>query len=695
MNVIKRFLGIVFVLAVIAGCKKDTFSDTSFINGISTPAKLSVMFDITQDNSGLVTIYPNGEGISSYDVYYGDGVTTPATVAAGKNIQHTYAEGVYTVKVVAHNVSGKTAETTQALTVSFRAPENVKATITTNGLAVTVSASASYETLFKVYYGDSLTVVPLHFQSVLEGKSLTHTYPAAGTYTIRVVALSGGAATTEITQTVKVGKQIDLPVTFDDINTDYTVSDFGNNTSSIVADPTNAANKVMKTIKPANAEVWSGTTIGTATGFATKIPVTVASSKMSIRVYSPAAGLDIKLKIEDHNDGTHSVETDVLTTLANQWETLTFDFNANATGTPAFNAAYTYDKASVFFDYGKTGTARTFYADDLKMVAVSLPMTLPVTFDATNVNYSVVDFGNNSTIDGVDPTNAANKIKITTKPNGAEVWAGTTIGPATGFPTKIPFTATATKMSIRVYSPAVGIHMRLKVEDHNDGSKSVETEALSTVANAWETLTFDFSAPASGTPAMNLAYNYDKASIFFDFNVAGSGKKFYWDDVTFVAPPAAVLGFPMDFESTGLNYSITDFNGGGLTVISNPKSSGINTSTRVAQMIKSNGEVYGGSFIALPAPIDFSTKKIFKVKVYSPRVGAKLLLKVENLTDGNTFYQAEVASTVANAWETLTFDYSAVPTNKSFQKLVFIFDNGTKGDGTANYTFLMDDITLN
>jgi hypothetical protein len=60
---------------------------------------------------------------------------------------------------------------------------------------------------------------------------------------------------------------------------------------------------------------------------------------MSLRVYSPAAGLTIKLKIEDHSTGANSVETDAVTTVANQWETLTFNFLNNSSGTPAFNSA--------------------------------------------------------------------------------------------------------------------------------------------------------------------------------------------------------------------------------------------------------------------------------------------------------------------------------------------------------------------
>ncbi len=43
----------------------------------------------------------------------------------------------------------------------------------------------------------------------------------------------------------------------------------------------------------------------------------------------------------------------------------------------------------------------------------------------------------------------------------------------------------------------------------------------------------------------------------------------------------------------------------------------------------------------------------------------------------------------------LTFDYSAINTARTYQKIVLIFDLGTVGDGSANFTFLFDDITLN
>jgi hypothetical protein len=56
--------------------------------------------------------------------------------------------------------------------------------------------------------------------------------------------------------------QIDLPVTFEDPDTDYDLVDFGGNASSIVVDPTDPTNTVAQSIKTDAAVVFAGTTMG-------------------------------------------------------------------------------------------------------------------------------------------------------------------------------------------------------------------------------------------------------------------------------------------------------------------------------------------------------------------------------------------------------------------------------------------------
>ncbi len=688
MSHIKNIFPFVLLLFVIAGCKQELNDDLSFLNSAVNAGKVSALFEITQDNTGNVTITPNGEGAVSYDVYYGDGGSTFVKVQAGKSTTHKYAEGVYNVKLVAYNITGKTTEATQQLTVSFRAPENLQVTAdvdVANNFKVNVSATALYETMFRVYFGDVPNEVPKTF---MEGETISHTYTAVGTYTVRVVALSGGAATTEFTKDITIVDPVLLPLTFESPTLQYNWTNFGGGVVTVIDNPNktgiNTTNRVGRMVKNA-PEVWGGSVITLGA------PIDFSANKVfRMKVYSPRVGAKVLLKVENATDGAIFFEREVSTTVANTWEDLAFDFNA-------INTANSYQKVVLIFDLGTPGDGSanfTFLFDDIRLTN-QLPtsfLTLPVTFDDPAFNYATTDFGGAVTTDATDPGNAANKVKSTTKTNGAETWAGTTMG--SGFASKIPFTASATRMSVRVYAPAAGMPVRLKVEDRNDNTKSVETEALTTVANGWQTLIFNFANQATGTAALNLSYNYDLASIFFNFGTAGAGQVFLWDDVKF--EPASGGGSSsviLDFESAS-PYTITDFDGGNLTVINNPHSGGINTSSKVARMIKNAGQPWGGSFVTLDNPIDFSVKKTVKMKVYSPRVGAKVLLKVENLSNGALNFEREVTTTVANGWEELTFDYSAINTANSYQKVVLIFDLGTPGDGSANFTFYLDDIIL-
>ena len=237
MSVIKNIFPFVLLLLVITGCKQELNDDLSFLNSAVNAGKVSALFEITQDNTGNVTITPNGEGAVSYDVYYGDGGTTFVKVQAGKSTTHKYAEGVYNVKLVAYNITGKTTEATQQLTVSFRAPENLQVTAdldVANNFKVNVTASALYETMFRVYFGDVPNEVPVSF---MEGETISHTYAAVGTYTVRVVALSGGAATTEFTKDITIVDPVLLPLTFESSTLVFNWGNFGGGVVTVIDNP--------------------------------------------------------------------------------------------------------------------------------------------------------------------------------------------------------------------------------------------------------------------------------------------------------------------------------------------------------------------------------------------------------------------------------------------------------------------------
>ncbi len=191
-------------------------------------------------------------------------------------------------------------------------------------------------------------------------------------------------------------------------------------------------------------------------------------------------------------------------------------------------------------------------------------MDLPVTFDEEGVDYGVIGFGGaEASFIVEDPTDPTNTVVEATKSATAMPWAGTTVTNAAeeGFATPIPFTMDDTQMSVRVWSPDAGIQVRLKVEDYTDPTKSVETEATSTVAGDWEVLVFDFANEAAGTAALNLTYDYNKASIFFNFGVDGATageKTYYFDDIEFYLGEP-VCDIPGDFELTDVTATTASF----------------------------------------------------------------------------------------------------------------------------------------
>ncbi|NBU81607.1 MAG: T9SS C-terminal target domain-containing protein [Flavobacteriaceae bacterium] len=162
--------------------------------------------------------------------------------------------------------------------------------------------------------------------------------------------------------------QINLPVTFEGNTVNYTVTDFGDNVSTKIVDPTDAGNMVVRTVKPVTAPSWAGTTIGTPSGFSSVIPFTDSNRKMYVRVWSPDAGIPVLLKVEVSGQPTQSCQTLTNTTVANGWQTMEFDFNNHETGTAPFNPSFAFNMASIFFNFGTDGAtagSKTYYFDDV------------------------------------------------------------------------------------------------------------------------------------------------------------------------------------------------------------------------------------------------------------------------------------------------------------------------------------------
>ncbi len=144
---------------------------------------------------------------------------------------------------------------------------------------------------------------------------------------------------------------------------------------------------------------------------------------------------------------------------------------------------------------------------------------------------------------------------------------------------------------------------------------------------------------------------------------------------------------PIDFEGSITTADFIDFDGGTASVIANPQQNGINTSATVAQIVRNGGQVWAGSKINLAANLDFTTMNSISMKVFtSAPVGTVVKFKLE----GAGATERDVQTTVSNDWEVLTWDFTGEPAN--FNSIVFMFDFGNVGNGSANSTFLFDDV---
>jgi hypothetical protein len=519
MKLLKYLIALSCLFTLLTACEKDQIGDTDFATGGTPPEALSVGFDITQDNTGKVTITPNGTNVARYEIYFGDGTTAPAGLAPSRSVQHIYAEGVYNVRVVAFALNGQSTELTQPLTVTFRAPENLEVTSTIdpgNNFKLNVSATALYETNFRVTFGDVPNEIP---RSFLEGETVSHIYPAVGTYTMRVVAVSGGAATTEITRTITIVDPLLLPVTFESSTINYSFINFDGGASSVINNPQatgiNTSSKVMRMVKNAG-QVWGGSVL-TLSG-----PMDFSANKIfRMKVYSPRVGAKVLLKVENATNGGISYEKEVATTVANQWEDLVFDYTA-------INSANQYHKLVFIFDLGTMGDGSpnfTFLVDDIRLVN-SVALSLPMNFELPPVVYNWINFdgGVATTVPNPSATgiNTSAQVGKMVK-NPGQVWGGSVI--TLGAP--IPFAASGNVFKMKVYSPRIGAKVLLKVENLTNGGIAFEKEMLTTVANAWEEITFDYGA-------LNTANTYQKIVLIFELGTAGDGSPnftFHFDDI--------------------------------------------------------------------------------------------------------------------------------------------------------------------
>ena len=333
--------------------------------------------------------------------------------------------------------------------------------------------------------------------------------------------------------------QVNMPVDFE--NTQVTFEDFINfngGAGYVVYNPQiddeNASESVGLIVRD-GGDIWAGSYLELEDylDFST-------NTTINMRVLSPYPGLMVKFKIEGDQGSFPSepaTERDAYTTTTNQWEVLSWSF--------AGEPSDTYRKLVLMFDFGNVGDGTadsTFYFDDIYQTDPSGGLgqiDLPITYDDSSIYYSFIPFGDDSVEIELLETTSGNYGKAV-KSNIAESWAGVTLSNETGLVNTIPVTSSNSKMYVHVNvenTSITNIPVRLKIENSNDPTQSVETEAFTSVTDQWEILEFNFNNEATGTAALNENYPFDMVSIFFNFGSSGDNQTVYnFDNISFGSP---------------------------------------------------------------------------------------------------------------------------------------------------------------
>jgi uncharacterized protein YkuJ len=462
-----------------------------------------------------------------------------------------------------------------------------------------------------------------------------------------------------------------------DETTPPVIVEFGGAGYAIEAGPAlgnvSGSGKALKITRP-GGEVFAGAFVTTA-----PVPFSATRKTITARVYSPAAGVPMVAKAEfAENAGTG--DTPPTTAVVAGWQTLTWVFNN-------VDLSKSYTRFTLLPNLGTVGTGQVYYFDDIKLLAAATGTAPPpapavattiATLDESGAALQGFEGCFNSSV-VADPAGGTNKVGKVVKPgSGVPFYCGTTVVTvANGGIAPIAFGNSATTMTVRVWSPDVGIAVRLKVEDIANPAKSVETEATTT-AVGWQTLSFNFANAAAGTPVLNLSTTYNKASIFFDFGKVGTGKTYYFDDITFVTGSGSntvlVTFDEKNFDNTQSQPSVlTGFGGAENSTLAGPSdglpADGTKTG-KSAKVVKNAGETYAGTSVqrkpndAVPTvPFATGATKI-SVRVYSAYVGMRVHLKVEQSGRPDFNSEVDAFTTVANTWETLVFDFG--PAGKHF-----------------------------
>jgi len=672
MKTIKQIFTLLFVFTVVLSCNEDFMEETDF--GIVAPSNVSANFQITQDNTGLVTITPTGENAMSFDIDFGDGSTATTGIMAGKSVNHTYGEATHTVKVTAKGLNNLKATTNVQLVVSFKAPENLVVAITNDAAIskkVNVTASADYATTFDFLPGETDAVAV----SANIGKVASFIYKEAGTYSIKVTAKGGAIATTDYTAAFEV-TAIMQPM----------------------ASATNPKDRPSSSVVSIFSDKYSditGTNLNPGWGQSTQYaPYDLNGDKMI--QYSNLNYQGIQFTEQDVS-GMEFLHMDMWTS---DLDAIKIFSISKASGEKFVSKTLTKDNWTTidiplkdFTDQGLSmndifqfkfeGTGnKSVFIDNIYFYKKS-ETKLPIKFDKEE-KFNV-DGGTAYEL-SKDPDNSSNNTgKVT---NSGAQWENVQIN--LDQPIKI-VKDNLNKYSVKIYSPDSEEHkLSMKLEESGANEYIILDQTFST--QGWNTLTFDFSTvtqqdyPNGGT-AFDGTADFKKLVFFVDGGASKAGTYHLDDIMKFV--PAGEQVILDDFEGSGtINWRADAL---GKSIVANPLSAG-NASANVLKYEDTGGQYANIQFDA-DQKFDLSVNNKFTFKIYIPSSGItgsqpnQVEVKLQDGTSSQPWVgQSGVITPLElDKWQSVMVDFSAKSSATNFNRIVFQVNSENNNDKVVAY----------
>ena len=679
MKKLKTIFKAVVILLIVNACTEDERS-LDFLENIAPPTNVVGAYNLTQDNSGLVTIIPTAEGASSFDVDFGDASEIAKGVEQGKNVQHTYKEGSYQVKIIAYNSKGDATEASQELIVSFKAPENLVTTLENDeakSKQVNITATADYAASYEFYSGETGVDQPVATANI--GDPINYQYTDAGVYAIKIVAKGAAIATTEYTTDFEV-TEILAPIA-------SAVEPSARNPEDVVSIYTSVYSNI-------NAEVlpdWGQSQFGSSYA-----EFDLNGDKMLQYINLSYQGLAFDDNIQDvsnmeflHLDVwtpdltklktfliNASAEVFVETELkVNQWNSITIPLSAFTDQGLTLETIRQFK----FESEGPWPREGSVFIDNIYFYKSPSPAGTPILFDDFEGNGNITtwfgdDCGMNASFANPFKDALNNSDTVLEYNDTGGQYANVRFDKGSNF----DLTGGNSAFKLKIYVPSSSIsgnspnQISLKLQDGTASEPwALQSEIIKTIAlDTWQEVTFDFA----NDPVLGQANPLDRTDfnrVVLQVNSENNNDTViaYIDDLSYGNSENGVVDTaPIvkdDFEGNGTITTWAGDDCGMNASFANPFIDALNGSATVLEYNDTGGQYANIRFDVSPN-FDLKAKSKFTLKIYVPSSSIsgsqpnQISLKLQDGTASEPWVlQSEIIKTIAlDTWQEVTFDFA-------------------------------------